>query len=121
MAVLKLCDQAYVPVSPVLLNFELMVQVQAVCQEGVAKTLKLLTFYKCSENRWPAREGRSYKCPPCSEFWALPVGHQQTHVGGCLRAKIHKRLDIIDCAAYGGACFWEVCKEENCDVSLFLL
>lgn len=33
----KLCCQTYVPISPVLLNFELVVQVQTICWEGIDK------------------------------------------------------------------------------------
>lgn len=33
----EVCSHAYVPVSPALLNFELIVQVQAICQEDIGK------------------------------------------------------------------------------------
>lgn len=40
----ELCGQTYVPISCVLLNFELIVQVQAICWEGIDKDPEIPDF-----------------------------------------------------------------------------
>ena len=44
----EVCGHAYVPVSPALLDFELIVQVQATCQEGVGKDPENTDFLQTS-------------------------------------------------------------------------
>lgn len=44
----EVCSPAYVPDSPALLNFELIAQVQTICQEGVSKDPENIGFLQMS-------------------------------------------------------------------------
>lgn len=44
----EVCSHACVPISPALLNFELIVQVWAICQEGIGKDPENIDFLQMS-------------------------------------------------------------------------